>query len=332
MAFMMPRSADDEDNLKTAIIDNYDNNQTQSTTKELSDLYGCSVPLSIKIVNGTQKSKKVDFASLEHAWCVRRMIRSPLVGSSTQIVTVKNMQQMFTTTTQDAICFLEQFEMGGVFGSWQRFNEYFAIGQITGGPKGEHNIGLIARFVCSNAGRADQIRAKIRGVAADRWKRSGDAAAKSIACCLWRGAKNYGSYKMGLAVLTHIKYVNNPVIGNVLHHTTQNMLLHTTFQQCRMVTTTRKRVAKAYMDQMHQLGQSLQWKLAQDMFISLHMAMHRRLGSGSVLSCINMDTFMAILLLVVDTKQAHKIKKYWERPANAIPRALAHSHASRQHP
>jgi len=195
-------------------IDNFDNNQ-QDTKPELSDLYGCHVPMSVKIVHGSPKSMRVDFASLEHAWCMRRMMCAPHVGETRNIVTVSHMNTAFVTTQEDAKCYLAQFEAAGVFGSWAETNVYYSVDKITSEKRGPHNIGLIARFVCSNHPQAKHIREQIRGVAADRWNNSADKVARSIACCLWmRRTANCTSYKSGLRMLACSKFQHNPTISN----------------------------------------------------------------------------------------------------------------------
>jgi len=96
--------------IKTTFINNHDNNGAGAELA-LSDLYACKIPLQMKILNGTQKTKKVDFASVEHAWYVRRMIRQPQVNTSRKVVTVANMEQIFVTTQADALYFLAQFNV-----------------------------------------------------------------------------------------------------------------------------------------------------------------------------------------------------------------------------
>jgi len=293
------------------MIDNHTNN-ADNTEMELSDLYGCKVPMQMKIVNGVQKSKKVDFASLEHAWCMRRMMRNPHVGTSRSIMTVSNMQQEFVTTQEDALCFLAQFEEEGVFASWSKINEYYAVGQITLGDKGLHNIGLIARFVCSHNPQAEKIREQIRGVAADRWKSQGDKIARSIACCLWRGSANLSSYKSGLAVVARSKYDNNQEICNILCMVRGRDLL-TTFVPCRMVTNTRKKTANMYMRTLQGLSISLKWQLHPVLLMALLMAFHRRLGRHSMLANINMDTFLLITRSLLDARQEKKMVAFFKK-------------------
>jgi len=293
------------------MIENHTNN-ADNTERELSDLYGCKVPMLMKIVNGVQKSKKVDFASLEHAWCMRRMMRNPHVGTSRTIMTVSNMQQEFVTTQEDVLCFLAQFEEEGVFASWPKINVYYAAEQITLGEKGLHNIGLIARFVCSNNPQAEKIREQIRGVAADRWKSRGDTIARSIACCLWRGSTNLSPYKSGLAVVARSKYDNNPEISNILCMTRGRDLL-TTFVACRMVTNTRKQTASMYMRTLQGLSMSLKWQLHPALLLALLMAFHRRLGQHSVLSNINMDTFLLITRSLLDSRQEKKVLTFFKK-------------------
>ena len=68
-----------------------------------------------------------------------------------------------------------------------------------------HNIGLIARSVCSNKTLAKKIHAEILGVASDLWKSNVDVVTRNIACCLWRGEPNLLSYKHGLTVNARAK-------------------------------------------------------------------------------------------------------------------------------
>jgi hypothetical protein len=290
------------------VVDNYDNN-LKGVERVLSDLYACRVPLQVNIVGGAQKKRTVQFASLEHAWCVRRMIRHPHIGVNRSVVTVINMKQEFLTTQEDALCFLAQFEAGGVFASWSSISEYYAVANITTEPKGMHNIGLIARFVCSNHPTADKIRQKIRGFAADRWKSTGDMVARSIACFLWRGPANMTSYKSGLAVVAKAKFANNPEICNALC-STRGISLETTFYGCNMVTVTRKKTSHEYMKTLSRLAESLEWQLSSPMLLVLVMALHPRLGQNSLLARVGLDTFWSILGTIVAPKQAKRLKTF----------------------
>ena len=304
-------SRDDAIVMKTTFIDNHDNNRVGAEL-ELSDLYACKIPLQMKIRDGAQKTKKVEFASFEHAWCVRLMIRQPQVNQSHKIITVANMEQIFVTTLADALCFLVQFERGGVFASWTAINIYYPMNLICANAKGDHNIGLIARFVCSNNPKADGIRSRIRGYAADRWKSTGDLVARSIACCLWRGPPNLSAYKSGLAVVARAKYQNNVEIKNILCMT-RGISLQTTFDACNMVTTTRKKTCVAYMHTLSQLAKWLDWQLSPAMLLALIMALHPRLGQNSLLSRINLDTMLCIITPLVDAAQAKRIKKFFAK-------------------
>jgi len=300
--------------IATTFIDNHDNNEPHAE-RELSDLCACKVPLQMKIRGGEQKTKKVLFASFEHAWCVRRMIRQPQVNKSHTITTVTNMEQAFLTTLEDAFCFLAQFESDGVFASWSAVNAYYPVNLICTKDKGLHNIGLIARFVCSNNPKADVIRSRIRGYAADRWKSTGDLVAHSIACCLWRGSPNLSSYKSGLAVVARAKYHNNVEIKNILCMT-RGCLLRTTFDACNMVTVTRKKSCVAYMHTLSHLAKCLEWQLPPAMLLALVMALHPRLGRSSLLSSINLDTMLYIITPIVDAAQAQRIKKCFAKPVS----------------
>jgi len=290
-------------------IDNFDNNQ-QGTELELSDLYGCRVPMSVKILNGIPKSMRVDFASLEHAWCMRRMICIPLIGGKRDIVTVSHMHTVFVTTQADAACFLAQFEATGVFGSWEKTNVYYPVHKITREKRGAHNIGLIARFVCSNNPKAKSIREQIRGVAADRWKNSADTVARSIACCLWmRRTANCTSYKSGLRMLACSKYKHNPAVSNVLV-LTRGLNLYTTYAACCMVTATRRQTADAYMHSLSTLSATLCWQMNPETLLALFMAFHSRLGRHSQIGHLTMDVFLAIVGPLLDAKHQKKYKQF----------------------
>ena len=126
-------SCDDAMVMRTTFIDNHDHNRA-GAERELSDLYACKIPLQMKIRDGAQKTKKVEFPSFEHAWCVRRMIRQPQVNKSHTIMTVANMEQIFVTTLADALCFFAQFECGGVLASWSAMNTYFPTASFTASP------------------------------------------------------------------------------------------------------------------------------------------------------------------------------------------------------
>jgi len=294
------------------VIDNIDNNAVGATL-ELSDLYGCKVPMSVKVLGGVPKSKTVEFASFEHAWCMRRMMHIPRVGCYRSIVTVSSMQQLFVTTHEDAVCFLQQFEPNGVFASWSRISEYYPALQITTGPKNSHNIGLIVRFVCSNNPKANAIREQIRGIAADRWKNNGDKVSRSIACCFWlRHTPNCTSYDKGLRHLARSKYRNNAAISNVLVMT-RGWSLRTSFAACRMVTSTRRKTADIYMRFLSILGHELAWQMRTEILLALLMAFHSRLGRQCFLHHMSIDIFLAVLAPLLDTKQDKRIKQYFAR-------------------
>ena len=292
-------------------IDNYDNNRAGASLL-LSDLHACKVPLQMKILHGEKKTKKVDFASFEHAWCARRMIRHPDVGASHTVVTVQHMQLDFVTTQEDALCFLAQFEQDGVFASWKGINEYYPANLICSSVKGAHNIGLIARFVCSNNVKAERIRSRIRRYAADHWKNTGNAVAHSIACCLWRGSPNMSSYKTGLAIVAKAKYARNSVFRNELVMS-RGLTLLTTFVACDMVTATRKKSSTVYMHTLSCLAAWLDWQLPPQMLLALVMGFHSRLGQHSLLSQINIDTMLTIIAPLLDTQQEKKIKKHFTK-------------------
>ena len=293
-------------------IDNFDNNQ-QGTELELSDLYQCRVPMSVKIVHGAPKSTLVNFASFEHAWCMRRMICAPHVGVTRNIVTVSHMHTAFITTQEDATRFLAQFEAAGVFGSWTDTNVYYPVHQITPEKRGAHNIGLIARFVCSNNPKAQRIRQQIRGVAADRWKNSGDKVARSIACCLWmRKTPNCTSYKSGLKNLARSKYKHNPAISNMLV-LTRGLHLYTTYAACCMVTATRRQTADAYMLSLSTLSATLCWHMHPEHLTALVMAFHTRLGRNSHMGQLTMDVFLTILCPLLNAKQQKKYRQFCVR-------------------
>jgi len=118
--------------------------------------------------------------------------------------------------------------------------------QHYGGAQGHTQYQPIMRFVCANNPKADKIRLKIRGYAADRWKTTGDTVARSIACFLWRGPANVMSYKSGLAVVARAKFANNPKICNALC-LTHGISLQTSFDASHMVTVTRKKTSHEYM-------------------------------------------------------------------------------------
>jgi len=78
----------------------------------LSDLYACKVLLQVKIVGGAQKTRKVEFASLEHAVRAQNDTPSTHWGGLKRCDS-RQTKQEFVTTQKDALCFLAQFEAGG---------------------------------------------------------------------------------------------------------------------------------------------------------------------------------------------------------------------------
>ena len=174
----------------------------------------CKLPVPMVLAHGTQKKKLINFVSLEHGFMVRRMIRSPHVGKIHKFRREDRHRETIDlkTTLADSVTFFRQFEQGGVFASWDNFNEYYPTSDLTTGEEGDHNVGLMARAVCFNNKYCDNVRDVIRRAGVRKWLENADPVAKSIACCLWRGAGNFSSYKVAFSRMAHTKIHYNEEI------------------------------------------------------------------------------------------------------------------------
>jgi hypothetical protein len=192
-------------------VDNFENN-CENSIRELSDLYPCRLPIRIKTPGYLKKSTVIVFASLEHAF-MYRMIRFPVISPSDAVIDSNILQ----ITAQDAMLFMKQFEPDGVFGSWESISKYCDIAKITTGFTGSHNVGLIARQLCSKKHGGNVIRRQIVSKALEMWSYQGSIVARSISTCLKLGRPNYSSYKAQIRRLFTKKLENNPYINNILY-------------------------------------------------------------------------------------------------------------------
>jgi len=293
----------------TAFVDNIDNS-CASAESELSDLYACRIPCRVKTPGGPIKTQKITFGSFEHAWNVLRFVRFPVVGTVHQISTVESMSQTFEVSFTNATLFIRQFEEDGVFCDWNKFSNYYDGAKITDKAKNNTNIGLIARYVCSNDKRSEGIRISVRAVAANRFRcNPKDSVSQCIAACLWKCDPNLTSYVACLRKLCVLKYQNNHRARNALCQT-GILNIQTNLEQSRIVTETRRNTSAVYMKIVLQQRDRLHWTLWTDATLALAMAFHKRLGQHSCLGRISADLFLLIIAPIVSDKQHKKITAF----------------------
>jgi len=270
------------------------------------------------------------FVSFEHAWTVLRFIRFPVCGTVRTITTVQSMLQSFTVSRANARLFLQQFERGGVFASWEGVTSFCGALKIPCNDRSYKNVGLIARYVAGNSDRSEQVRIHIRAVAADRYKKnSSDLLAECIAACLWKADPSITRYTVTLYQICKIKFHNNPRIQNVLCDTGDRPI-ESNLQFDRMVTETRRVKSTNYIRLLTLQRTLSSWTLWDEATVAILMALHPRLGATSVLSIIGIDLLFTILDLILCHHRKRKIALFLKssakgRKANPVPRALLSS-------
>lgn len=285
-------------------IDNYDNNHILAPT-ELSDLFGCNMRLRIKTPESSPvKSILVEFVSLEHAWAIRRMLRIYSVQKINRNWTDSNNnydghvnmvnEEVLMKSYAIFVIFMKQFECGGVFACWEKFNEYHDITKMTKTRKSNHNIGIIARLISCSGARSDCIRKEIRKIAWEKWILTKNDVDRSIVSCLWKGNTNLTSYSKGLQTLLKIKIANNVQVANTLWSTRDKNLI-TNYSACTMTTNTRKNTEKMYMKHMMENRSFVQWKLQDDQIFAIVMGCHKRLGAKSWFLCLDLEILIMII-------------------------------------
>lgn len=275
-------------------VDNFDNNSV-TATRELSDLYFCFIPLRMTILGGPLKSKMVIFASIEHAFVVRRMLQKPVVGRQREVFPLGSSISIgFTTTTQDCLTFFEQFEAHGVFADWDKFADYYSSELPVTVERGTHNLGLIARYICFNNDAARRMREVVRENATLKYMHNEDPVARSIICCLWRCTGNSSSYTKTLGMIARLKFACNPALRDVLTMT-EDKVLETNFAKCPMVTPTRKNKAVKHMLTMENIRAPLWRRHWQSILLAFFGALHPRLGQKTHLIQIPFEIILEII-------------------------------------
>jgi len=268
------------------LVDNLDNNMALSDCiSELSDLYKCRIPLRIKTPGCIFKSKLIEFASLEHAF-MYRMIRFPVVD-------IPDTGCANTISAEDAIIFVQQFSSDGIFASWDLISKYCNIQEITPHYKDHHNVGLIARQICSNKQGGKKIRREIVENARRIWIVEGDRAAKSISVCLKLGKPNYTSYCAQIRRLFDNKIQNNIHINNVLyHHRNQEIIFSS--RNSKIFTPTRQKLDPFYNQVILQKQQTMQWRCDLSIILAIYMGLHPSLGRDSYFRYLHPDIISSI--------------------------------------
>jgi len=278
----------------TMIVDNFENNASGSNTLyELSDLYPCLMPVRVKTPGLDRKSTVVRFASLEHAF-MYRMIRFPVIGGSSTVLNVRKETVSLTITAEDAKLFLNQFESDGVFASWDRFGGYCNINHITLAKKCRHNIGLIARYICSNRAKGTMLRQEITSHAYRQWKASGDKVALAIATCLKLGPPNYTSYRSQIRRLFRLKLEYNISINNALYNHCERQISFSS-RNCSIFTDTRLQLDPFYNALILIAQSNVVWRGHHSTFLSFAMGTHTRLGMRSPVRFLHNELIFMIL-------------------------------------
>jgi len=274
------------------LVDNFENNTALSDcVSELSDLYECKIPVRIKTPGCVFKSKLIDFASLEHAF-MYRMIRFPIVD-----MIDTGCENALSISAEDAMIFVQQFCFNGVFASWALVSKYCNIQKITPHYKDRHNIGLIARQICSNKQRGKQIRKEIVENARRIWIKQGDKVAKSIAVCLKLGKPNYTSYRAQIRRLFQNKIQNNTHINNVLYHYRHHKIVFSS-RNSKIFTHTRQRLDPFYNELIIQTQENVQWRSNSAVILAVYMGLHASLGRDSFFIYLHPDIVSSIFRFI----------------------------------
>ena len=276
-------------------VDNFENNSDVCTCiRELSDLHLCKLPVRIKSPGWIKKSTVIHFASLEHAF-MYRMIRFPVISPSGTAHT----DDLFKITADDAMMFIKQFEPDGVFSSWACISQYCNISRFTKNPTGMHNIGLIARHLCSKKHNGNVIRREVISKASQLWECDGNTVARSISTCLKLGRPNYSSYRSQIRRLFAKKLENNPYISNLLYHNKNNRI-SVSSRNCKSFTKTRLQLDPFYNSLIACAQETAHWKLEQVTLIAICMGLHPTLGKLSTLQNIDVELVRLIIKFAIE--------------------------------
>ena len=276
-------------------VDNFENNSDVCTCiRELSDLHLCKLPVRIKSPGWIKKSTVIQFASLEHAF-MYRMIRFPVISPGGAVPG----DDVLQITADDAMMFIKQFEPDGVFSSWASISQYCNIARFTKNQTGIHNIGLIARHLCSKKHNGNVIRREVISRASELWVSDGNTVARSICACLKLGRPNYSSYRSQIRRLFTKKIENNAYINNLLYHNKNNRILVSS-RNCKSFTKTRLQLDPFYNSLISCAQETAQWKLEQSTLIAICMGLHPTLGKISTLQNIDVELVRLIINFAVE--------------------------------
>ena len=276
------------------LVDNFENNLcAKHSVPELSDLYPCCIRVRIKTPGTARKSRVLNFASLEHAF-MYRMIRFPFVDSHTLVTDDSGTDCQLTISAGDASLFLDQFEAGGVFASWDAVGRYCNTDHITPNNKHANNIGLIARYVFSSHSKAARIRAEVVCNAYRIWLEESDNIALAIACCLKLGRPNYSSYRSHIRRLFKLKVEQNIGVNNALYHQRLTPLQFSS-RNSSVCTKTRLMLDPFYNALIMIAQNRVEWRADLESCLALFMSMHPRVGCGSPLRVLHAELLLMIL-------------------------------------
>jgi hypothetical protein len=223
------------------------------------------------------------------------MIRFPVISPSSVVPS----DDVLQITADDAMMFMKQFEPDGVFSSWASISQYCNIARFTKNQTGIHNIGLIARHLCSNKHVGSVIRREVIRKALELWSSDGNTVARSISVCLKLGRPNYSSYRSQLRRLFKKKLENNPYISNLLYHNKNNRI-SVSSRNCKLFTKTRLQLDPFYNSLIACAQETAQWKLEQSTLIAICMGLHPTLGKNSTLQNIDVELVRLIVKIAVE--------------------------------
>jgi len=295
MVFTVAGASDCAQHISGMFVDNFENNLCPTdSVPELSDLYPCCIRLRIKTPGTAQKSRMINFASLEHAF-MYRMIRFPFVDSHTLVPDESGTDCQLTISANDASVFLNQFEAGGVFASWDAVGRYCNTDHITLNNKHENNIGLIARYLFSSHIKATRIRAEVVRNAYQIWLKESDKIALAIACCLKLGLPNFSSYRVHIRRLFKIKVEQNICVNNALYHRRLTPLRFSS-RNATVCTKTRLTLDPFYNALIMLAQNAVEWRADLESCLALFMSMHPRVGCCSSLRVLHNELLLMILM------------------------------------
>ena len=280
----------------TLFVDNFENNSGAcECVRELSDLYACKMPVYIKDPGCAQTRVLVDFASLEHAFVFLKW-GFPVVSEPPSYAA--DIPRPLLITRADAILYVHQFKLGGVFASWDAIAKYCCVRKITKGEVGAHNIGLIARRIFSIQHAGCALRREITCSALALWISQDDVVARCIAACLGpkRVIQRLVPYMVRIERLFAHKLDKNCSIRNLLYRKKCCEIL-VSCRNCRIHARSQIHMDPLYNSLLRRVKEHITWRADTDSIIAVCMGVHPVLGRLSILHILQVDIIRMILEL-----------------------------------